>query len=217
MGERTRKLIMIDEKRLNEFVNYDYKPFSKKECIKRIVLIWILSMALCFLGHKNAIWFISLFVINTFITIGFVYLLLKKSKEKSSRFLCDGTAYLYYSVILNLAAYRFITLWSDSNIFLAISFLAILPICIILFLFLVYRNIKKDRYNKKKIAVVACGLPISGAVLGFAVARIFVKDVDQASAILFVAIGLVFLSVLMSIGSLNFLKFGLLYKIKGDT
>lgn len=203
---------MINEKKIAEFVNYEYKPFSKKECIKRIFLIWVLSTALCLLGQNNLAWFIVLFLINAFITVGFTYLLTKKSQEKSSRFLCDGTAYSYYSVLLNLAAYRFVTLFSPPNLFLAIVLLAVLPVCIILFLILVYRNIKKDRYNKKKIATGAFGLPFLGGILGFTVAKIFIKNIDQEFSILFVAAGLVFLSGLMSMGSLNFLKFILLCK-----
>ena len=207
---------MIDKKQIAEFVNYGYKPFSKKECIKRIFLIWILSTALCFLGQNNTVWFIVLFLINFFITVGFTYLLIKKSQEKSSRFLCDGTAYLYYSILLNLAAYRFLTLFSPPNILLAISLLAVLPVCIILLLMLVYRNIKKDRYNKNYIATGACGLPFLLGILGFTTAKVFMKDVDQESSILIIAVCLVFLSGLMSIGSFNFLKFILLRRISDE-
>lgn len=204
---------MIDKKQIAEFVNYKYKPFSQKECIKRIFLIWILSTALCLLGQNNTVWFIVLFLINAFITVGFTYLLIKKSQEKSSRFLCDGTAYLYYSVLLNLAAYRFVTLFSPPNLFFVITLLAVLPVCIILFLILVYRNIKKDRYNKNYIATGACGLPFLLGILGFTTAKIFMKDVDQESSILIVAAGLVFLSGLTSVGSISFLKFILLRRI----
>lgn len=207
---------MIDKKQIAEFVNYEYKPFSKKECIKRIFLIWILSTVLCFLGQNNTAWFIVLFLINVLITVGFTYLLIKKTQEKSSRFLCDGTSYLYYSVLLNLAAYRFITLFSPPNLFLAIALLAVLPVCIILFLILVYQNIKKDRYNKNKIAAGTFGLPFLGGILGFTVAQIFMKDIDQESSILIIVAGLVFLSGLMSVGSLNFLRFILLRKMPDE-
>lgn len=207
---------MIDKKQIAEFVNYKYKPFSKKECIKRIFLIWILSTALCLLGQNNTAWFIVLFLINAFITVSFTYLLIKKSQEKSSRFLCDGTAYLYYSVLLNLAAYRFVTLFSPPDLLLAIALLAVLPVCIILFLILVYRNIKKDRYNKNYIATGACGLPFLLGILGFTAAQIFMKDTDQESSILIIVVGLVFLSGLMSVGSLNFLRFILLRKMSDE-
>ena len=111
---------MVKRESIISFMNYNYTPFSIKQCLIRIVLVWVLS-ALCCIGEFS--WLIIYIIIFFDIAISAVFGTLSK---KISRYLCDGLFCLYVSIILNQAAYRVLTLLVDVNWSLSLIFLALL-------------------------------------------------------------------------------------------
>ena len=45
---------MVDNKQINAFINYNYIPFNKKQCIKRIILIWLFGAMLSIISNMLA-------------------------------------------------------------------------------------------------------------------------------------------------------------------
>ena len=197
---------MVKYQCMESFINYNYIPFSKMQCIKRILLIWFFGFLLCVLGKNNVSWAILLGVVNICISGMFVYLMMRLSQSNISRFLCDGVFYLHMAVILNLASYRVMSLQIWENILLCFILLFLLFICILIFLIAVYINIKKDKYNSDTQNGKIISFPFLGALGGMLVAQIILKDQSQQFLLTMVAFLLLILSFMISIGSINLLK-----------
>lgn len=200
---------MVKRESIISFMNYNYTPFSIKQCLIRIVLVWVLS-ALCCIGEFS--WLIIYIIIFFDIAISAVFgtLMIKFSSKKISRYLCDGLFCLYVSIILNQAAYRVLTLLVDVNWSLSLIFLALLILCVCTFLILVFYNIKCDKYNIQSSAKKSFLFSFVGSGCGLLFAKLFLQDISNNHAILLVSILLLLLSFITSIGSLNLLKIFLL-------
>lgn len=171
---------MVDNKSINSFINYNYKELTKKECIKRIFCIWIFGLAVCLLGKSNIIYFALIIPICLLITIVICILTVRYLSSKGARFLCDGIATSFYSVMLNLASYRFYMIFQpERNIALIVLSLLSLPISVLCYLLMVYRNIKLDRYSTKTTSSAIGLLALSGGIFGIFIAQIMIKNIDQ--------------------------------------
>ena len=51
---------MVNNKQINAFINYNYIPFNKKQCIKRIILIWLFSAMLSIISNMKVFWILLL-------------------------------------------------------------------------------------------------------------------------------------------------------------
>ncbi len=197
---------MVNMKNIISFLDFNYTPFSRKQCIKRLFVIWILSIVLCFIGKFYIILACLITFLNIVISIVFCTLIIKFQKAKISRFLCDGLTFLYIAIILNITSYRIITLQINDNWFLAVVLLFLLFLCICFFILIVYFNIKSDKYNVKSTSKKLISFPLVGGVCGIAVAKLFLQNISQNSAVLILFISTLLLSFIVSIGSLSLVK-----------
>ena len=97
---------MVNNKNILAFLNYNYTPFSKVQCIKRALMVWAASAALCLVNQPFELWIVPLAIANVMVSMLFTALMAKFSQTQSARYLCDGIFYLYMAVLLNLASYR---------------------------------------------------------------------------------------------------------------
>lgn len=139
-------------------------------------------------------------------SVFFVLLIARHSSAKRARFLCDGVFCLYLSLLFNLAAYRLFALETGESWMLAAGFLLLLFGCMLAFLFITFRNIKKGAFSKTPAAQRAAILPTAGGVLGVLVARFLLTDLPQRSLFRLLGALLLFLSLLMSLPSINIVK-----------
>ncbi|MBQ6708095.1 MAG: hypothetical protein IJM97_04005 [Clostridia bacterium] len=198
---------MVNYEKIERFINYNYIPFSVSQCIKRLVGIWGLSMAVCLIGERHPLWFIILGTFDVLISITFFRLICKMKTSKSARFLCDGVFYLYIALVLDFAAYRVMALNFGESWILFLVFLLLLLVCITIVVFIVFLNIKSDKYKTEKSTKKFYLLPFLGGTCGILFARLFLKSLSQGAAITLLAVILLTLSLMMSIGSVNLLKF----------
>lgn len=205
---------MVNKQNIMSFLDYNYTPFRIKQCIIRLIVIWILSIALCFIGTFSLLLVCLISFFNIAISTVFCILIIKFRKAKISRFLCDGLTFLYIAIILNMASYRIISLQINDNWILALIFLVLLFICICFFILIVYFNIKSDKYNAKSIIKKSLSFPLAGSVCGIVVAKLFLQNISQNSAVLILLINTLLLSFIVSIGSLALLKAFLIRYIK---
>lgn len=196
------------------FINYNYIPFSKSQCIKRLVTIWLLSIGVSLVGTHTIIWSLVFSVINIVVSIIFIVLILKFSLSKIARFLCDGITFLYIAIILNLGSYKFLTLLVEENWMLCLIFLSFLLMDITIFTIVVYKNIKSNKYSAQSNSKKVIWLPFVSTTCGILASRFFLQDASQETNIILVSTILLFLSFITGIPSINLLKAFLLNKLE---
>lgn len=197
---------MVNNKSIEAFVNYNYTPFSRPQCIKRTVLIWVIGLAVSILGIDNQMWIFSIICVNILISIGFASLMFKTHMQRSARFICDGVFYMYVSILLCLSAYRMIALQIGYNGLLLVALIGLWLICVMLFVFIVYLNIKHDKYTSENRNQKVLLFPFMGGICGMVVSRLFLHSAAQETALQLLSVIVLLLSFLTSIGSLNILK-----------
>ena len=207
---------MVNNKNIEAFINYNYIPFSKSQCLKRLIFIWAISILLCFIGYFNILWIIFLVIFNLVISVLFLTIIIKFSSSKNSRFLCDGFFWLYTSMLINLVSYRLMTLLIGENPLLLIILLLLLLVCIFIFSLVVLSNIKADNYNIATVNNKTSLLPFLGGLFGTLVARIFLQGQSEQAGVSILAFALLILSFIISIPSINLLKVFLYKRVNKD-
>ena len=209
---------------LLNFINYKYTPFSKSQCIKRIILQWILNTPFYFIYKIDGFDMFSFYIgiaftgINLIVSFVFVYLMCKKSKTKEARFLCDGITFMYYSLLLNMLALILLSYNKKYSFILMLFLIAVLLSSVVLFLIIAYKGIQKDDYTEGNAATGKyIFIPFSSGILGTIFARMLINNTDETQIGIYV-IGLcsLFLSCIASIGSISFARLFVLKKLKAD-
>lgn len=204
---------MINKDNIISFLNYNYTAFSIKQCAFRIFWVWILSV-LCFIVQVPIALKCSVLLFDFVISSIFIVLIAKFSKNKVSRYLCDGLFCLYIAIILNIASSGFLSLFININGILYLIFLLLLVLCVCIFSVLVFYNIKSNKYSMNNSVKILMIFPLLGSTCGFIFAKIFLQNIDKQNAVLILSMLLLFLSLIISIGSLNLLKVFLLIYLK---
>jgi len=198
------------------YVDYGYIPFSRSQCIKRLIFIWALSFGLCFIGKISVVLLSAVTIINIIVSIFLSNLMIKYSSLKTSRFLFDGITLTYFSIIFILLAYRLLSLLKKESVVLLLIMFAILLLSMGISWLTVYTNIKKDKYTKLQKTNNGCVAPFLFGTLGYLSMMLMTQNVDTGAkdntfAFTVLASVSLLLSVCFSVGSLNFIKF-ILYK-----
>lgn len=199
---------------ITHFIDYNFVPFSKGQCIKRMMFIWLLNIPFYF--FKNSILFLGLFfsIINLIVSVCFIRLIYKFADSKSSRFICDGIMYLYISILLITFSYIALTFVIGEKILLLCILLCALLLFVFLFTKLVYKYIMEDRYNVRSGNKKINSLPFIGAFSAILLARLFLNDISNNLAVTLFSMCLLFLAFIISIGSINLVKVLLMKKVK---
>ena len=88
------------------FVHYGYTPFSRVQCIKRLLFIWAAAWIPCAMsGHRIAAGAVMLLCISA-VTGLFLRLIRHHPTEIASRFLCDAVTYTYHALVCNVLSYQ---------------------------------------------------------------------------------------------------------------
>ena len=180
---------MVNVEYIIDFVNYNYSPFSKKQCIKRIALVWIASVALCLIGDKSLLWMIPLAIADLLLTLLFVGIILKYSKSQVSRYLCDGAFGMHFAVIL-----------------MAVLLLLLLVIGVFVSAFITILNIKNGKFSKNSMSPKIGALPYAAGAMGVVFAYFFLQGQSQQTVLSLISLNLLIISLLVGVTSLNLLK-----------
>ena len=172
---------------IQHFLDHQYIPFSKKQCIQRILLIWALSLVPVFVGKQAVTWAFVLSVPNIIIGILFIFLSLRYPRSRMARYLCDGVTFLQLSVLLMLSAYRIITFDRGKNVLLLLI-------------------ITDDKYRPGSAKSGSAAIPYVFGAMGFTFAGVVLTGQSQKAALTVLAVCFMILSLLIGIGSLNLLK-----------
>lgn len=197
---------MVNSEKINSYLNYNYIPFNKNQCIKRILIMWIFSIIVCFIGNNSILWALLLGMVNIAVTTLFIFLITKYRSLKLSRYLCDSIFYLYIGIILTFASYRVMVLSISTKPLLLISMMFLLVIWISIFMFAVVLNIKRNKYSKNKSFKMSSSLPLCGAMLGILISRVFLSGRTQDEVLISMSIMLFILSLMVCLPSVNLMK-----------
>lgn len=205
-------MFLCGKEKINAFLDYNFTSLSTRQCIERIVLIWIFSTALCFVRKPTLGWMIPFGIFNILVSALFIVLIVKYKTDKISRYLCDGISCLYISVIFNMIAYR---LLMKQSLILLLAFLLLLIICMTAFLFIALHNIKNDKYSGEHTANRIMTIPLVAAgACGILTAKIFLQGQSQQTVLVIGVSAFLILSFIFSLSVISFLKVILYYKQK---
>lgn len=197
---------MVNNKSVKEFIDFAFVPFSKSQCIKRLLCIWLFSAVLCFIGGYSKKWMVLLCAANIVTSVLFIMLITKLASDRISRYLCDGIFYLHTAIIFNMASYRVITLLIKPNWILLLILLILLVACVAIFLLVTLQNIKSGKFSGINGGKKVVWIPLLGSVCGIVSANLFLRGQSQQVALTVVAIVLLFLSFILCIPSINLLR-----------
>lgn len=189
-----------DLEQIEAYLSYGYTPFRKEQCVERIIGAWVASAVLLVIGERSVAWAVPLGLCCLLITALFITLTVRHSKERLSRYLCDGVFSLYLALLLDLAAYRITVLQSGASLLRAAGFVGLLLLSIAAWGLLVRKNIKSNKYSEAaKPQKIGAWAYIGGAV-GVLAAPVLLAGWDGLTVS---SVGLISLSLLLSVGSLN--------------
>lgn len=190
----------MNNEQIEAYLSYGYTPFRKVQCVERIVGVWVASAVLLVIGERSVAWAVPLGLCCLLITALFAALTVRHSEKRLSRYLCDGVFSLYLALLLDLAAYRITVLQSGASLLRAAGFVGLLLLSIAAWGLLVRKNIKSNKYSEAaKPQKIGAWAYIGGAV-GVLAAPVLLAGRDGLTVS---SVGLISLSLLLSVGSLN--------------
>lgn len=206
--------LKLKKENVIHFITFNYKPLEKTQILKDLIILWLCSAATAAFGTLKEILFPAFFLMDFYYTCLCIQVLRKNIAKEEAKFLIDGFASLFLSIIGVVAAYKIATLSLGDNLELLLILLLLLILDIIIFAYVVYKNIEKDNYSgeytNKKIIMYA----LAGAIAGTIASRIILPRVDAAYLPLVISCCIIIISFLLGIGSLNLLKYYLLKSAK---
>lgn len=93
-----------DLEQIEAYLSYGYTPFRKVQCVERIIGAWVASAVLLVIGERSVAWAVPLGLCCLLITALFITLTVRHSKERLSRYLCDGVFSLYLALLLSVGS-----------------------------------------------------------------------------------------------------------------
>ena len=206
----------MDKQNISDFVNYRYQPLTQREMVTRLITVVVLSAVCCLLGNQKLYWGIGFGLFNILLVAlaGNIYHM--GICKKNSRFLWDGSSYLCISVILCLISYRILTWTAESNGFLLLSMILFLILSYIFSGVLVVFNIRKGRYSETNQVPSKSPIPFLLAALGFLFAKGFLSCTNAQNGAQFIAMSLLFISVVVGLGWTNLIRLILFPKLITD-
>ena len=190
-----------------DFINYQYVPFSKKQCGCRILYLWLASVVLCLLPPHKPSWFFCIFSGTVFVSGVFIYIMVKLANKQTSRFLCDGLYCLYLSILLTMAAYRINPYMYGYKVLKLVLFLLGLLVCVGLFLLLTFKNIKNGKFGTQSKSSIVPFIPYLFGFLGISFGKMIFPTLSEQQGTELFSLAILFLAYLVSIPSLQLLKF----------
>ena len=204
-GERT-----LVNRLIENFLNYNYKPFTKKHAVENILLSLFFSLWVCVVEVNRMQWFIIMFALNLLFMAMTIFLCGRYLNERITRYVCDGSTLLILSIAWVLTGYRLLVFDKGEN-FLLLFVLFLLLICgDFLIIVLTLRNIKLNKYAKKQKSTAFVWIPTLGGMIGIGVARMLFKDLEMQDVFFLVAVLFVLLSFVGCYGCVLCLKAALL-------
>lgn len=187
---------------IRAYIDYQFKPLNKETCVMQMAILALLSCTPCLLG-ANGYW-MALISVCIVVLVGAIMALIcmKHSDRKSSKFLSNGMAFTYSSVILLLIGAvmeRPSAIIGHAVLVFFLIWLAVEAVFLLIQNALVCRGAYLHGAGK-----VSAGLGAVGGMLGIASARVIGLLFSRGTILSVVILG--FSALLGMVGTQYFLK-----------
>lgn len=211
MGTAKRNLASAALKSLSTediaaYLDYNYIPFKKTQCVGRIFIVLLSGAGLCLIRERSLLWAVPVGLLSLLITAAFIVLMVRFSRLRISRYLCDGAFGLYIAVIMNLGAYRCTALQAGSSVLRLIAMLGLLLIWAVAFAAITISWIRAGKFSNADPSKPNFWLPGLFVFAGMGLARVFLQGRSQQTVFAVITGGLLILSLIMGMISSNLLK-----------
>ena len=203
---------MMNKKNILDFLNFGYKPLTKKYIIQNLFITWFLSLLVAFVCFNISALVYGIIITNIIITIFLLFFIKKKAKQ-FIKFLFDGINFTYLSILLLLGSFLMFTYHQEKKLWIFLFMLLIWLINVFICVYICLRNVKNDNYkaHKGNKNIFLYSLMASG--IAVILSRVFLSNLNQDFVPIILAIVLIVLSLLLSVCSINFLKVFYYFKI----
>ena len=180
MGTAKRNLASAALKSLSTediaaYLDYNYIPFKKTQCVGRIFIVLLSGAGLCLIRERSLLWAVPVGLLCLLVTAAFIVLMVRFSRLRISRHLCDGIFGLYIAVIMNLGAYRCTALQAGSSVLRLIAMLALLLIWAAAFAAITVSWIRAGKFSSSDPSKPNFWLPGLFVFAGMGLARVFLQ------------------------------------------
>lgn len=211
MGTAKRNLASAALKSLSTediaaYLDYNYIPFKKTQCVGRIFIVLLSGTGLCLIRERSLLWAVPVGLLSLLITAAFIVLMVRFSRLRISRYLCDGIFGLYIAVIMNLGAYRCTALQAGSSVLRLIAMLGLLLIWAAAFAAITVSWIRAGKFSNTNPSKPNFWLPGLCGVVGMGLARVFLQGRSQQTVFAVITGGLLILSLVMGMTGSFLLK-----------
>lgn len=211
MGTAKRNLASAALKSLSTediaaYLDYNYIPFKKTQCVGRIFIVLLSGTGLCLIRERSLLWAVPVGLLSLLITAAFIVLMVRFSRLRISRYLCDGIFGLYIAVIMNLGAYRCTALQAGSSVLRLIAMLGLLLIWAAAFAAITVSWIRAGKFSSSDPSKPNFWLPGLFVFAGMGLARVFLQGRSQQTVFAVITVGLLILSLIMGMISSNLLR-----------
>lgn len=211
MGTAKRNLASAALKSLSTediaaYLDYNYIPFRKTQCVGRIFIVLLSGTGLCLIRERSLLWAVPVGLLSLLITAAFIVLMVRFSRLRISRYLCDGIFGLYIAVIMNLGAYRCTALQAGSSVLRLIAMLGLLLIWAAAFAAITVSWIRAGKFSSSDPSKPNFWLPGLFVFAGMGLARVFLQGRSQQTVFAVITVGLLVLSLVMGVTGSFLLK-----------
>ena len=211
MGTAKRNLASAALKSLSTedigaYLDYNYIPFKKTQCVGRIFIVLLSGAGLCLIRERSLLWAVPVGLLSLLITAAFIVLMVRFSRLRISRYLCDGIFGIYIAVIMNLGAYRCTALQAGSSVLRLIAMMGLLLIWAAAFAAITVSWIRAGKFSNTNPSKPNFWLPGLCGVVGMGLARVFLQGRSQQTVFAVITGGLLILSLVMGMTGSFLLK-----------
>ena len=211
MGTAKRNLASAALKSLSTediaaYLDYNYIPFKKTQCVGRIFIVLLSGAGLCLIRERSLLWAVPVGLLSLLITAAFIVLMVRFSRLRISRYLCDGIFGLYIAVIMNLGAYRCTALQAGSSVLRLIAMMGLLLIWAAAFAAITVSWIRAGQFSSSDPSKPNFWRPGLCGVVGMGLARVFLQGRSQQTVFAVITVGLLVLSLVMGVTGSFLLK-----------
>ena len=211
MGTAKRNLASAALKSLSTediaaYLDYNYIPFKKTQCVGRIFIVLLSGTGLCLIRERSLLWAVPVGLLSLLITAAFIALMVRFSRLRISRYLCDGIFGLYIAVIMNLGAYRCTALQAGSSVLRLIAMMGLLLIWAAAFAAITVSWIRAGKFSSSDPSKPNFWLPGLFVFAGMGLARVFLQGRSQQTVFAVITVGLLVLSLVMGVTGSFLLK-----------
>lgn len=196
----------LSAKDVAAFLDYGYVPFRKAQCVGRIFIVLLSGAGLCLIRERSLLWAVPVGLLSLLITAAFIVLMVRFSRLRISRYLCDGIFGLYIAVIMNLGAYRCTALQAGSSVLRLIAMLGLLLIWAAAFAAITVSWIRAGKFSSSDPSKPNFWLPGLFVFAGMGLARVFLQGRSQQTVFAVITVGLLVLSLVMVVTGSFLLK-----------